>query len=70
MELFGYENYLKYKRKMNIKEILELVNKIIDLEKQIETKVKSIKDVKKREKIQKAFEDRDYNTLRNLMFDN
>jgi hypothetical protein len=52
-----------------LKDILALLEKIIDLEAQIETAIESEKDKDRREKYTKAFRDRDLNALRTLLFD-
>lgn len=52
-----------------LKEILGLIEKVIDLEGKIETAIQSEKDINRREKIAKAFRDRDLDALRALLFD-
>jgi len=54
---------------ISLKEILDTLNKIIDLEGKIEEAIKSEKDKSKREKLAKAFKDRDPDALRKLLFD-
>jgi hypothetical protein len=53
---------------MDLKEILSLVAKVIELESKIETAIASEKDKNRREKIAKAFKDRNLDALRELLF--
>lgn len=52
-----------------LKDILAAIEKILALEAQVETAIKSEKDKNRREKIAKAFRDRDLDALRALLFD-
>jgi len=54
---------------VDLKSILEMLEKIIALEAKVEEGIKSEKDKIRREKIRKAFKDRDAAALRDLIFD-
>jgi hypothetical protein len=54
---------------VDLKEILEALEKIIDLEAKVEEAIKSEKDKSRREKMRKAFKDRDPAALRDILFD-
>lgn len=53
-----------------LKQVLPLMNKVIQIEGIIETKIKQVKDVKKRKAIRGAIADRDRDALNKLLFDN
>ncbi len=50
--------------------ILKLLDKLVELEGLIETKINQVSDVKKRKAVREAFKKRDSNALRKLLFDN
>lgn len=54
---------------IKIEEIMNLLNKIIQLEGLIETELKRISDVKKRKAIRDAVKNRDRDALNKLLFD-
>jgi len=53
-----------------ISQVLALLEKLILAEQLIETKIKQVKDVKKRKAIREAFKNRDRDALNKLLFDN
>jgi len=53
----------------SLKEIVYLIEQIINFEGKVEEAIKSEKDKSKREKLAKAFKDRDPDALRKLLFD-
>jgi lipid II:glycine glycyltransferase (peptidoglycan interpeptide bridge formation enzyme) len=54
---------------VSLSDILNMLQKIIDLEGKVEEAIKSEKDKKRRKAIAKAFKDRDCDALRKLLFD-
>jgi hypothetical protein len=54
---------------VSLSDILNMLQKIIDLEGKVEEAIKSEKDKSKRKKLSKAFKDRDPDALRKLLFD-
>lgn len=53
----------------SITDILAIIVGIINLEKQVAEQIAKEKDVARREKLKKAFKDRDLNAIRDLLFD-
>lgn len=51
-----------------IQEALKMLDVLIQLEKKIETAIAAEKDVKRREKLEKAFKDRDLAAYRDALF--
>ena len=52
----------------DLSEILKILDVVIQLEKKIETAIEGEKDIKRREKIAKAYKERDLVALRELLF--
>ena len=55
---------------MDINKLIELITKLVDLEKKIEIEIKKESDAKKRKKLQDALRRRDLDAVRKLLFDN
>ena len=54
----------------DLSNILKLLDKLVELEGLIETKIKQVGDVKKRKAIREAIQNRDRDALNKLLFDN
>ena len=52
----------------DINKIIELVGKVVDLEKKIETAIASEKDARRRERLLKACKERDIDAIREILF--
>ena len=52
----------------DINKILELVGKVVELEKKIETAVASEKDARRRERLLKACQERNVDAIREILF--
>lgn len=53
---------------IDVGKIIELVGKIVDLEKKIETAIASEKDARRRKRLLKACQERDINAIREILF--
>ncbi len=53
---------------MTIAEILAIVEQILALEKKVEVAIASEKDMRRREKLQKACKERDLDAIRSILF--